>query len=139
MDRSSSFIAVGATTGALTVYYLSDRLLARSQYYKLSEVAFRKDAKAEVTEVKFSPSNERVVIGCRDDCIYLYSCELGTVSTGEGRAAVQHGTCVLKAMHKLRGHSSTITHIGEKQNITLYRYGCYFNRHLTCIYRLELR
>jgi hypothetical protein len=103
---------VGATTGALTVYYLSDQLSGRSKYYKISEVAFRKDAKAEITEVKFSPSNERVVLGCRDDCIYLYSCELGTITAGEGRATSTQGTCVLRAMHKLRGHSSTITHIG---------------------------
>jgi hypothetical protein len=103
---------VGATNGALTVYYLSDQLGARSRYYKLTEVAFRKDAKHEVTEVKFSPSNERIAIGCRDDCIYLYSCELGTITSGEGRNTNTQGTCVLRALHKLRGHSSTITHLG---------------------------
>lgn len=103
---------MGATTGTLTVHYLSDQLSGRSRYYKISEVAFRKDAKNEITEVKFSPSNERIVLGCRDDCIYLYSCELGTITSGEGRATTTQGTCVLRAMHKLRGHSSTITHIG---------------------------
>jgi hypothetical protein len=103
---------VGATSGTLTVYYLSDEPSSRSRYYKLTEVAFRKDAKSEVTEVKFSPSNERIAIGCRDDCIYLYSCELGTLTSGEGRNTSTQGTCVLRAMHKLRGHSSTITHIG---------------------------
>lgn len=62
--------------------------------------------------MKFSPNNERIALGCRDDCIYLYSCELGTVSSGAGRNTTTQGTCVLRALHKLRGHSSTITHIG---------------------------
>lgn len=113
MDKTSSFIAVGSTTGTLTVYYLSDQLSGSSKYYKLTEVAFRKDAKNEVTEVKFAPSNERIALGCRDDCIYVYSCELGTVTSGQGRNTSVAGMCVLRAMHKLRGHSSTITHLGE--------------------------
>lgn len=113
MDKTSSFIAVGSTVGTLTVYYLADQLGPRSKYYKLTEVAFRKDAKNEVTEVKFAPSNERIAMGCRDDCIYVYSCEMGTVTSGQGRNTSTAGMCVLRAMHKLRGHSSTITHLGE--------------------------
>lgn len=112
MDRTSSFLALGSTTGTLTVYYLADQLTARSKYYKLSEVAFRKDAQYEVTTVKFAPSNERIALGCRDNCVYVYSCELGTVTSGQGRNTSTIGTCVLRAMHKLRGHSSTITHLG---------------------------
>jgi hypothetical protein len=113
MDKTSSFIAVGSTIGTLTVYYLSDQLNNRTKTYRINEVAFRKDAKMECTEVKFSPSNERIALGCRDDCIYLYSCELGTVQSGVGRGITESGVCVLRAMHKLRGHSSTITHLGK--------------------------
>ena len=31
---------------------LADQLSGRSRYYKISEVAFRKDAKAEITEIR---------------------------------------------------------------------------------------
>jgi len=111
--QDEPFIAVGATSGSVTVHYLADSLASGSHHYRLSEVAFRRDAKAEITEIKFAPSNDRLALGCRDDCIYVYGCELDVVGSGSGRAVTRKGTCVLKAMHRLRGHSSTITHLGR--------------------------
>jgi len=124
VDKTNSFIAVGSAAGTLTVYYLSDQLLPRSRYYKVTEVGFRKDARAEVTEVKFSPSNERIAMGCRDDCIYVYNCELGTVPTGHGRNMSETGVCILRAMHKLKGHSSSITHLDWSFDSLLIRSTC---------------
>ena len=60
IDRTNSFIAVGCTAGALTVFHLSDRLTSSKQLFQVDEVAYRKDCKAECTVVKFSPSNDMV-------------------------------------------------------------------------------
>ena len=124
IDNTSSFIAVGSTAGSLTVYYLSGQVATKSNKYTLSEVAFRKDSKAEVTEVKFSPVNDKIAIGCRDDCVYIYYCDLSIVQSGHGRAIVEKGQCMLRASHKLRGHSATITHIDWSYDGLLLRSMC---------------
>ncbi|KAJ1418197.1 WD40-repeat-containing domain protein [Ochromonadaceae sp. CCMP2298] len=124
VDASNCFIAVGSASGTLTIYYLSDQLLPSSKYYKISEVGFRKDARAEATDVKFSPSNDLIALGCRDDCIYLYGCQLETVQQGHGRGMHEAGVCQLKALHRLRGHSSSITHLDWAHDSLLLRSTC---------------
>lgn len=114
---------MGSTAGTLTIYYLSNQM-SRNHHYRITEVAFRKDSQSEATEVKFSPSNDKIALGCRDDCIYLYNCELGTVQTGQGRNITVKGMCVLRALHKLRGHSSTISHIDWSFDSKLLRSTC---------------
>lgn len=97
----------------MSVYFLTDQPESNGDLLKIEETAFRKDSKAEATDIKFSPSNTMIAAGFRDDCIYLYSCQMSITETGKGRNIFQTGNCVLRALHKLRGHSSTITHIGK--------------------------
>ena len=90
----------------------------------MDEVAYRKDCKNECTEVKFSPSNERIALGTRDDTIYIYSVELSLNQTGSARNMHTVGNCVLRAMHRLRGHSSTITHFDWSYDSQLLQSTC---------------
>ena len=75
IDRSKVFVAVGCTAGNLTLFRLSssssgaepaDTSSSGSSAFsapplmRVEEVARRKDAKGEVTEIKFSPSNDLV-------------------------------------------------------------------------------
>ena len=115
---------MGSTAGTLTVYYLSGRINSKTNRYSLAEVAYRKDSKAEVMEVKFSPINDKIAIGCRDDCIYIYSCELSIVQSGQGRNVIEKGQCMLRALHRLRGHSATITHLDWSYDGLLLRSMC---------------
>lgn len=113
IDKTNRFIAVGSTTGSITIHYLSAALDASGNFFRIEEVAYRKDAKGEATEIKFAPSNTMVALGSRDDFIYLYAVEFGLQNQGSGRNIVETASCVLRAMHKLKGHSATITHIGK--------------------------
>lgn len=111
LDRSNSFIAVGSNSGSITVYYLTDKLVPDTNYYTLDEIAYRKDSNAEATDIKFSPDNTKIALGSRDDSIYIYSCQLSFEETGKGRQTSSKGYCILRALHRLRGHSSAITHL----------------------------
>lgn len=124
LDKTNSFIAAGSNAGSLTIYFLTDFMEKGGNYYRLDEVAYRKDCKSECTEVKFSPSNEMIALGAHDDSIYLYSCQLSLTSTGQGRNSKTVGTCLLRALHRLRGHSSTITHIDWSYDSKLLRSTC---------------
>lgn len=61
IDKTNSFVAVGCNAGSITIFYLTDQLNKKGNYFKVEEVAFRKDAKSEATDIKFSPSNEMVL------------------------------------------------------------------------------
>jgi len=124
LDKTNSFLAVGSNAGSLTIYFLTDFMEKGGNYYRIDEVAYRKDGKSEVTEVKFSPSNDKIALGAHDDCIYLYSCDLSLNTSGEGRKMTTSGSCVLRALHRLRGHSSTITHIDWSYDSKLLRSTC---------------
>lgn len=113
IDKTSFFIAVGSNSGGLTIYFLSDRAdRTNTALFKLDELAYRKDSKAECTDVKFSPSNDMIALGSRDDCVYLYSVAFD-VGDQQARQLSTSAGCVLKALRKLKGHSSTISHIGS--------------------------
>eukprot|EP00918_Siedleckia_nematoides_P052430 GHVU01114563.1.p1 GENE.GHVU01114563.1~~GHVU01114563.1.p1 ORF type:complete len:208 (+),score=29.15 GHVU01114563.1:487-1110(+) len=61
-----------------------------------------------------------IAAGSRDDNIYIYSCDMSVNEvSGKGRNIVQEGRCILRAMHKLRGHSSTITHLDWSEDSRL--------------------
>jgi WD40 repeat protein len=72
----------------------------------LKEVSYRKDFKEDISDIKFSPNNDHLAVGSHDDFIIIYTCLL-SVDKFSG------GSCVLKPLHKLNGHSSYITHIGK--------------------------
>eukprot|EP01038_Epipyxis_sp_PR26KG_P012826 gene12826-17196_t len=112
-DKTSCFIAVGSTNGSIAIYFLSDSFVSSDDnYLRLDQVGFRKDMKGiECTVIKFSPSNKMIAVGCRDDSIYLYNVEFAVTSSGQGRNMKSSATCVIRAMHRLKGHSSTISHI----------------------------
>jgi hypothetical protein len=75
--------------------------------------------------VKFAPSNEMIAMGSRDDSVYVYSCKLSISEvSGKGRNIVQEGSCILRAMHRLRGHSSTITHLDWSEDSRLLQSTC---------------
>lgn len=124
LDRTNCFIATGSTSGELTVHFLSDLLVPKQNYYRLEEVAFRKDAKGEATVLAFSPSNDKIALGSRDDCIYLYSVQLAVETAGQARQQFSVGTCVLRALHRLRGHSATITSIDWSYDSALLQSTC---------------
>ena len=71
---------MGSNAGSLTVHFLTDELHAKGNYYIIKEVAYRKDCKAECSDVKFSPSNDKIALGCHDDCISVYACSLQVLS-----------------------------------------------------------
>lgn len=106
----------------------------------LRECTFRKDLKEEISDIKFSPSNTRLAVGSHDDVIIIYSCiltvddsryELYIRESVLGLPLTLHlplsilsslylcrnnssGSCVLRPVHKLKGHSAYITHIGKQ-------------------------
>lgn len=112
IDKTNHFIACGGTSGAIIVMYLSDELLPNSKFYKLTEVAYRKDAAQECSDIKFSPSNDMIALGTHDNFIYIYGCDLSVQETGYGQNVTSVGLCTLKALQRLRGHTSYITHLG---------------------------
>lgn len=66
---------MGFTNGSLSIY---SHLVAASSSSGpvLKESAFRKDFQEEVTDIKFSPNNELLAAGSRDNFIIVYSCIL---------------------------------------------------------------
>lgn len=126
IDQTSCFVAAGSTSGDVTVYFLGDTL--KRGLYTVEEVAYRKDAKAEVTCIGFAPSNNHLAMGCRDDSIYVYSAAM-SVQVSQGVTQGQRkqesvGSCLLRALHRLRGHSSTITHLDWSYDSRLLRTTC---------------
>ncbi len=74
--------------------------------------------------MKFSPNNLFLAVGCRDDCIYIYSTSISLSETGSGRDIHSVGSCSLRAMHRLKGHSSTITHLDWSYDSMLLQSTC---------------
>lgn len=124
IDKSNSFIAVGCNSGSITVFFLSDTLQPKTEYYQLQEVAFRKDCKGECTTIKFSPDSSMLAVGSRDDFVYIYACSLSMSEIGKGRDIHASGQCTLRAMHRLKGHSSSITHIDWSYDSRLLQSTC---------------
>lgn len=113
VSRSGNFIAVGLSTGGLSLFFYQPsearggggggsrpNRSVRTQQGSLVEEAFRRDAKETCNDVKFSPDDGKIALGSNDQFIYIYSCVL------------ESGSCVIKPMHRLAGHTSYITHLG---------------------------
>ena len=64
-------------------------------------------------DVKFSPNNEHLALGARDNYIYVYACTLSGA-----------GSCLLRPLHRLGGHSSYITHIDWSSDSLLLQSTC---------------
>ena len=70
---------------------------------------YRKDAKEEISDIKFSPRNDIMAVGSHDNFIYLYACP-------------QVPSPDLSPLFKLKGHSSYITHLDFSTDAKLLRY-----------------
>jgi WD40 repeat protein len=101
----------------------------------LTEAAFRKDCKEEISDIKFSPSNDRLAAGSHDNSIVVYVCTLSSTTSevvenrGGGRGRGEGGgggSCSLQPLHRLRGHTSYITHLGMSYNIKLSWSICWY-------------
>ena len=111
-DKYSNFIAVGMISGAVSVYSLS---FSSTLIVTLKETAFRKDHKEGVSDIRFSPSNDRLAVGSHDNTIIVYACGLSALEENSKRGGLGLGpltySCVLKPLHRLKGHhSSYISH-----------------------------
>jgi WD40 repeat protein len=93
----------------------------------LHECSFRKDGKEGISDVKFSPSGESLAAGSHDNFIYIYGCSDATPADRKGdrgevvRAKTQFN---LRPLHKLRGHSSYITHLDWSKDESILRSTC---------------
>ena len=59
--------------------------------------------------------NMQIAVGSRDDIIYIYCWGVESSIAGQVRstAAPSSSNVSLKLMHKLKGHTATILHIGS--------------------------
>ncbi len=98
----------------------------RSKRLALREVAFRRDFRESVTDVKFSPDGTKIAAGSNDDTICVYGCEFAKsgAGAGAGAGAGHASACVLQPIHRLRGHSSYITHLDWSRDAQLLRSTC---------------
>ena len=102
MDRSGCVIAAGYSSGAISLFSIQPSHSSTSAFNStLVEECFRKDSKDEIADIKFSPDDSRLAAGSSDSFIYVYRC------------SIEPGNCILRPMHKLGGHSSHITHLGN--------------------------
>jgi len=149
-DKSNTFLAVGTQAGSIHVYELSaydpsDASLdeanskgeafsaggraimqrrngrRRRNEYVLREVAFRKDAREGITDCKFSHTLQEgegdfgvivdlLAAASSDDTICVYTC-----------AFSPEGGCIMRPLHRLRGHSSYVTHIDWSRDGSLIK------------------
>lgn len=58
-------------------------------------------------------------MGAHDDCIYVYGVSFEVTKSERGRVASTAASCVLRALQKLRGHSSTIHNLGALLHASL--------------------
>jgi hypothetical protein len=143
-DSTTCFVGVGCTSGALYIYFISERMTRGNNshnnshnnnnhnhhpcYYEMDEVAYRKDAKQEITCLQFAPNNSYLACGSRDDTIYIYQIQCHVTiqeSSQRGqRKSNSLGNCVLRAYCRLKGHSSSITHLDWSYDSQLLRSTC---------------
>lgn len=109
-------------------------------------MAFRRDGKEEISDVKFSPANNQIAMGSHDNSIYIYDVSMEVSQSGNGRNTVPQASCTLKPLHRMRGHSSYITHIGQLKHLQISIRKFLFPQLSLCqydltkiFYRLELR
>ena len=68
---------------------------------------YRKDAKEEISDIKYSPRNDILAVGSHDNFIYVYACP-------------QTPSPDLSPVFRLKGHSSYITHLDWSAGVYLY-------------------
>ena len=129
-DGTNSFIAAGMANGGVTLFAFiqlpkqrasnggmlghaenNPKALPSEFPCLLKELSFRKDAKECINDIKFSPDNSKLAIGSGDNYIYIYSCTYDSTSTGLNDET-SIGTCMIRPISKITGHSSFITHLG---------------------------
>jgi WD40 repeat protein len=111
-DRTSNFIAVGQAGGIISVYALGGNSNSKSSgscrggsskatdnLRSLVEVTFRRDSKEDISDIKFSPNDEYLASGSHDNIICVYNCRFN------------ENSCIIRPLHKLRGHTSFVTHL----------------------------
>ncbi len=140
---SAKFITVGTSSGSVHVFAMhpssnvptkaatggkGDAIAAstrwareqveqrRSKKYTLTELSYRRDFRERVSDVKFSPDQLKIAAGSEDDTICIYSCEYGNDESTP--------TCPLRPLHRLRGHSSYITHLDWSKDSQILRSSC---------------
>ena len=122
VSSDGSLIGVGISSGGICLLYrdsMNEKML--------SECAFRKDAKEEISDVKFNPSGVGFAAASHDNFIYIYGCFESTppdVKGDRGEVIRSRKQYSLRPLQKLRGHSSYITHIDWSCDGSLLRSNC---------------
>ena len=122
VNGDGSIIGVGMSSGGISLLYRDS-----TNEKMISECAFRKDAKEEIADVKFSPSGGGFAAASHDNFIYIYGCLESTppdVKGDRGEIIRSHKQYSLRPLQKLRGHSSYITHIDWSCDGNLLRSNC---------------
>jgi WD40 repeat protein len=112
-DESGQFLAAGYSSAGFSIFSLTSSKASGQQFrLSIAEESFRKDAREEISDIKFSPSNNRLAVGSADSHIYVYKCSLAP------------GACSLRSLHRLSGHSSHITHLDWSNDSNLLQSTC---------------
>lgn len=117
-------MAIGMSSGAISVLALETATAGGCLIY---ESAFRKDCKDVVSDVKFSPNQGYIAAGSHDDAVYVYSLTNSTPTDRKGdRGEVLRSRrrMSLHPLHRLKGHSSYLTHIDWSRDEALLRSTC---------------
>ena len=122
VNNDGSLIGIGMSSGGICLLY-RDSVDEKS----LKDCAFRKDAKEEISDVKFSPSGASFAAASHDNFIYIYACIESTppdVKGDRGDIIRSQKQFSLRPLQKLRGHSSYVTHIDWSCDGSLLRSNC---------------
>ena len=113
LDRGMAFVAAGLANGSVFLYEVEPRELANpSTVGGLRQCTFRKDSNEAISDVKFSPDTCMLAAASHDNFIYLYKCTASNTRVD------------LSPVHKLRGHSSYVTHVDWSVDSRLLQSTC---------------
>lgn len=147
-DPSCRYLAVGTQAGGVHIYQIKVKdpgtrgtkrmkgeamakaTLAKQvedeekekKTYTLEECTsgYRRDFKEGVSDVKFSPDGSMLAAGSNDDTICVYKVSYSTVDAADNK---ESGVS-LRPLHRLKGHSSYISHLDWSNDGTLLRSTC---------------
>lgn len=146
-DPTCRFIAVGTTDGAVYIYEVkpgekktssrsqrppstkgeamssatrekqeeAKEIAKKSYLLEACSAGYRKDFKESVSDVKFSPDGTMLAAGSNDDTICIYAV---FYPQAEGESLG------LRPLHRLKGHSSYISHLDWSEDGTMLRSTC---------------